>query len=137
MQRCADLVRSDHILYLSGSVKRERAQSLYEKFRSLYPIALTHVQGTRARKHGESTARLLFYWPGDSDQITWVLLRTAGQLPPAAQDAREKWKNALKERLTAPGGYEIFRMTKPQEPKPVWTFRYTREQYAKHRYSIR
>lgn len=137
MQRCADLVRSGHVRYISGAVPRERAQSLYSKFRALYPIRLTHVQATRTRKKGEATARLLFYWSGEDDSISWVLLRTDGKMPPAAEDAREKWRDALKDRLTAPGGYELVRLTKPQEPKPVWTWRYTREQYAKHRDSIR
>jgi len=137
MQRLADLVRSGHVRYLSGEVPRERAQDLYSKFRAIYPsIAFTHVQSTRARKKGESTARLLFYWPGEG-RIAWVLLRTEGQLPPAAQDAREKWRDAIKDRLTAPGGYELVRLTKPQEPKPVWTWRYHRDQYSKHRDSIR
>jgi len=36
-----------------------------------------------------------------------------------------------------PRGYELVRLTKPQEPRSVWTWSYTREQYAKHRDSIR
>lgn len=137
MQRLGDLVRSGHILYLSGEVPPDRAQALYSKFRSFYPsLAFTHVQATRARKKGESTARMLFYWSGEG-RIAWVLLRTDGKLPPAASEAREKWRDAIKDRLTAPGGYELVRLTKPQEPKPVWTWRYERAQYAKHRDAIR
>ena len=127
MQRIADLVRTGHTQYVCGKVPILKANALAKKFDLAYKTNITKLEQSRKRKRGEASARTLFWMPGkDAEEIMWVLLVSPGQLP--AEGEKEKWQDALdrKSRVKVEG-YELVRITKPEEPKPVYSWRYERE----------
>lgn len=128
MQRVADLVRTGHARYVAGSIPVTKAPYLANKLSRLYLTDLTRLEQSRRRARGNASARLLM-WRQEkeaAEQISWLLLVTQGALPTGAE--REKWRDALdrRERIVV-DGYELVRITKPCEPRPVWTWRYRRE----------
>lgn len=126
MQRIADLVRSGHKRYTMGTISIDKAAHLADKFGRLYEPNLPRLQASRRREKGEATARLLWWYDENKPEIlTWILLVTDGQL---MIDGLEKWQDPLepKERIHLTG-YELVRITKPTEPKPVWTWRYDKQ----------
>lgn len=137
MQRVADLVRSGHTRYVQGEVPIERVQALHDKFARLYDINLGHLQASRRRKAGFATARLLILYQEGQDRLLWVLLTTPGKFSVEGIEHLERWRDALQkgERIVVTG-YELKRITKPQEPKPVWTWAYTAERERELREAI-
>ena len=125
MQRIADLVRTGHYSYTCGEIHLSKAQSLYEKFSKFYGCHLNKLTASRLRSTGRCTSRFLAYLPDDSDKIHWILLVTKGDFEYPEIGKLEKWQNAIRDRVTLTG-YELVRLTKPTEPKPVWTWRYTK-----------
>lgn len=126
MQRCADLVRSGHKRYTMGTIDIDKAAHLADKFGRLYEPNLPRLQASRRREKGEATARLLWWYDENKPAIlTWILLVTEGQL---VVDGLEKWQDPIepKQRIHLTG-YELVRITKPTEPKPVWTWRYDKQ----------
>ncbi|QLG88558.1 hypothetical protein HQ393_10060 [Chitinibacter bivalviorum] len=126
MQRIADLVRSGHRRYVMGTISNEKAPFLVEKFTRLYDVNLPRLKACRRREKGSATARLLWWHDENRPAIlTWILLVTDGDL---LIDGLEKWQDPTEPkhriRLT---GYELVRITKRTEPKPVWTWRYDKE----------
>ncbi len=122
MQRAADLVRSGHTAYVQGQVSIEKAGFLAGKFETRYATSVTKLQASRARQTGGSSTRLLLLTQeSDARQLHWLLL----QYPSQTADTAEKWRDALSDRITLTG-YELVRLTKPNESNPVWTWRYTR-----------
>jgi len=126
MQRVGDLVRTGHTLYVTGEVPMDRAADLHEKFCRLYDAGLNKLQSSRRRKLGFLSSRLLVLHQEGARNLVWVLLRTHGNPPVSGTDNLEKWRDAIKDRIIITG-YELVRLTKPTEPKPVWTWRYTKE----------
>ncbi|WP_295403828.1 hypothetical protein [uncultured Thiocystis sp.] len=124
MQRLADLVRSGHRWFVAGNIAPERAGLLAGKFDAHYQVTQTRLQASRARAAGAATFRLLLLHQDDTPELRFWLLRTAGDVPPAA--AREAWQDALEQRLELTG-YELVRLTRPDQATPAWTWRYTRE----------
>lgn len=138
MQRIADLVRSGHTRYVHGEVPIERVQALHDKFARLYDINLSHLQASRMRKAGFATARLLFLFQEGQDRLDWILLTTPGPFVTGAEKF-ERWKNALdrdRDQRVQVTGYVLKRITKPEEPKPVWTWAYTAERERELREAI-
>lgn len=129
MQRIADLVRTDHVNYASGEIPLRKLDSLYKKFAKFYNCHFGKLEASRYRKKGYASARFLAYLPEDSDKAHWILLVSYGDFEFAELGKLEKWRDALKDRINLTG-YELVRITKPTEPKPVWTWRYikSREQ---------
>jgi hypothetical protein len=125
MQRAADLVRSGHIAYVQGQVSIDRAAFLAEKFEVRYAISVTKLQASRARQAGGASTRLLLLAQEScADQLHWLLL----QYPGDVADTTEKWRDAISDRITITG-YELVRLTKPNESNPVWTWRYSRSRH--------
>lgn len=142
MQRISDLVRTGHHRYVQGTVPLEKAGSLYEKFTRLYDVHLDRLQASRKRQKGFATGRLLMM-PVTNDvahenymELCWVLVVTDGKFALDEYEKRERWLNALDDRITF-SGYELVRLTKPQHPKPVWTWRYKKDREQELRESIR
>lgn len=122
MQRIADLIGTGHTQYVQGLVAIEKAGFLAGKFDMRYEICQTKLQASRGRKAGKSSTRLLFLHPTtEATGLQWVLLHFPGETP----EESEKWRNALQDRITVTG-YDLMRITKPKEPRPVWTWRYSR-----------
>lgn len=140
MQRICDLVRSGHHLYVQGELPLERAAFMAEKFERLYDVGLDRLQASRARKGGAATARLFFLSLPDKKNLAWLLLRTEGELSPAASEVKEKWRDAYEDRIKY-DRFEMVRLPRPGQVKPAYTWRYTRDAYDLIRddiiYSIR
>jgi hypothetical protein len=135
MQRIADLVRSGHTRYTMGTIAIGKAAHLADKFSSMYTVNLPRLQAGRRREKGEATARLLWWYDENKPEIlTWILLVTEGQL---MLDGQEKWQDPLesKQRIHLTG-YELVRINKPTEPKPVWTWRYDKQRLEDLRYEV-
>jgi hypothetical protein len=124
MQRIGDLVRSGHSSYVQGRISIEKAGFLVGKFEERYSLSRTKLQASRARQAGQSSTRLLFLLQEGKDELDWVLLHFQG----VTADGSEKWRDALSDRVNVTG-YELVRLTKPEEPRPVWTWRYTKHRH--------
>ena len=132
MQRISDLVGTGHIHYVQGVVDIEKAGFLAGKFEARYTICQTKLQASRSRKAGMPSTRLRFLRRNENTtELDWILL----QAPGGELDKSEKWRNALEDRVSVTG-YELVRITKPNEPRPVWTWRYSRVQHDELRNSI-
>jgi hypothetical protein len=124
MQRVGDLVRSGHTSYVQGRVSLEKAGFLAGKFESRFSICRDNLEASRARRAGLSTSRLILLEQKTDEDLNWILLHRHG----TELDHSEKWRDALKDRVNITG-YELVRITKPEEPKPVWTWRYSRKRH--------
>jgi hypothetical protein len=135
MQRISDLVRTGHHHYIQGQIPLDKAKFLAKKFSDLYETGLSKLDQSRKRKNGFASFRFLAWFDEHNNIVHWILCRTEGQTPDSAK--REKWQDATsKNRIHISGGYELVRLTKPAEPKPVWTWRYTKSHYEGFRESI-
>lgn len=124
MQRISDLVRPGHSSYVQGRISLDKARTLAKKFEERYAISRTKLEASRARRVGLSSTRLLLLHQEGQTELDWILLHHRGDEP----DADEKWRDAISDRINVTG-YELVRLTKPAEPRPVWTWRYTRIRY--------
>jgi hypothetical protein len=124
MQRISDLVRPGHSWYVQGRISFDKARTLVKKFEERYAISRTKLEASRARRVGLSSTRLLLLHQEGQTELDWILLHHRGDEP----DADEKWRDAISDRINVTG-YELVRLTKPAEPRPVWTWRYTRIRY--------
>lgn len=124
MQRVGDLVRSGHTSYIQGRVSVDKAGFLAGKFESRFSICRDNLEASRARRKGLSTSRLILLEQKADEDLSWILLHRHG----AELDRSEKWRDALKDRVNITG-FELVRITKPEEPKPVWTWRYSRKRH--------
>jgi len=128
MQRISDLVRTGHHHYILGQIKPEKAKFLAQKFSENYQTGLSKLEQSRRRKKGFASFRFLAWHDEPNNIVHWVLCRTEGVMPEVA--SREEWQDATsKSRLHVIGGYELVRLTKPDEPKPTWTWRYSKVHY--------
>lgn len=134
MQRVADLVRNGHTRYVQGEVPISKAAALHAKFSRLYDCHLGKLEASRRRKAGFATSRLLLLWQEGADRLSWLLLATEGRFESGA-DKLEAWRDALTDRISLTG-YELVRLTKPQEPRPVWTWRYTKARQEELRLAL-
>lgn len=110
-------------MYVEGQVPAEKAPYFAAKLDALYLVGQNKLQASRHRKLGNASFRLLMLVKEGDAQIHWFLLKTEGKAPTEA--AREKWRNALEDRITMTG-YELVRQTKVGLAKPAYTWRYTR-----------
>lgn len=127
MQRVQDLVRTGHRYYVAGQCDLERLPDLYDKFQRLYDIDATAMQASRMRRAGRCSARMLILLL-PTGRAHWILLRTEGELSPAAKEVRETWRDALAERVSL-DHFELVRMTKPGQKTTSWTWRYEKKRY--------
>jgi hypothetical protein len=130
MQRVADLVRTGHDSYIQGTVQLDKSSALFDKFDRQYDVSLDRVQAHRHRATGQASARLLFLnrlFPDENKkhEILWILLKTAGETSPAA-DNREKWRNAKEDRIEI-DSMELIRVSKAGRKNPVFTWRITKD----------
>jgi hypothetical protein len=124
MQRIGDFVRSGHSSYVQGRISIEKAGFLVAKFEERFSISSTKLEASRSRRAGLSSTRLLLLRQDEQGELDWVLLHFQGSIV----DVSEKWRDALSDRVNVTG-YELVRLTKPEEPHPVWTWRYTKHRY--------
>jgi len=135
MQRLSDMVIGGHHQYISGKIEFQKAYFLASKFESIYQTGLSRLEQSRRRGRGKAAFRWQAWYCETTGIVHWVLLKSTGQMPVEAEG--EKWQDATsRNRLTAPGGYELVRITKPTEPRPVWTWRYSKNYYERLRESI-
>lgn len=73
------------------------------------------------RKNGKASYRLFAYSPID-EQVVLIVLKSDGE----AVEDNEAWSNAYKQPLSLLG-YELVRMTRPEQEKPAWTWRLTQQ----------
>ena len=104
---------------------------LVGKFEGRYSISRTKLESSRARRAGKSSTRLLLLLQEGQGDLDWVLLHVHG----VKLDSSEKWRDAISDRVTVTG-YELVRLTKPDEPRPVWTWRYTKSRHDELRNEI-
>ena len=124
MQRISDLVRPGHSSYVQGRISFDKAGALIKKFEQRYSISRTKLEASRARRVGLSSTRLLLLHQEGQTELDWILLHHRGD----ELDTNEKWRDAITDRINLTG-YELVRLTKPAEPRPVWTWRYSRLRY--------
>ena len=129
MQRVADAVRAGARLYVEGTIPLQKAAFLTQKFASRYELNLTKMADSRARKAKKDVARWIAYY--DGKMVNWILF----YFPGGVQCKEEKWKSVADFRITH-RGYELVKMTKPGEPKPVLTWRYHRDEIQQIRDKI-
>lgn len=135
MQRISDVIRTGHHEYIFGQISLEKSKFLAEKFSKHYDTGLSKLEQSRKRKKGEASFRWLAWLDENTTIVHWVLCKTTGKVPDEA--LREKWQDATsKTRLHVVGGYELVRLTKPEEPKPTWTWRYSKSHYEGLRDSL-
>ena len=136
MQRISDVVRTDHGRYVSGQIQIEKLDNLYGKFCKFYNCHFDKLQASRYRKKGYASARFLAYSPeGDEGLVHWILLVSHGHFEFPELGKLEKWRDALKDKIEVTG-YELVRLTKPTESKPVWTWRYIKNREQELRDAI-
>jgi hypothetical protein len=135
MQRISDLICTGHIFYISGQVEIGKVKSLADKFAKNYETGLSKMEQSRKRKNGFASFRFLAWQEDKNEIVHWVLCRTDGIIPEVGN--KEKWQDATgKSRLNISGGYELVRLTKPNEPKPTWTWRYNKNHYESLRENV-
>lgn len=127
MQRISDSVRRGYGRYIQGEITLEKVGAFAAKMDSLYASAHTPTQAFRLRKAGVATGKLFLWFDKSSERVHWILLLSEGELQ---SEGREVWKNALDVRTAVKlTHYELARITKPLEPKPVLTWRYEKKVY--------
>lgn len=132
MQRIADLVRSGHTQYITGSIPLKKAGFLAFKFENLFQTGRSKLKACLARKNGEASARLLFLHHAENEHLSWILLFKAGVVP---EQSGQKWRDALTDKIVITT-YELVRHTRAGAKKPAWSWRYTPKQYDLLRDSI-
>ncbi len=121
MQRLADLVRSGHYHYVTGSIPVEKAAALAVKLNMFFDVDQGKLLASRQRKKGAASFRLLMFLADGETSVLWFLLRTDGEIPEPA--TREKWRDALSDRIKLTG-YELVRLPRPGSKLPAYTWRY-------------
>lgn len=135
MQRISDYVRLGHVYFICGQIEPSKVKFLSEKFAKNYETGLSKLEQSRKRKNGFASFKFLAWNEENANIVHWILCRTEGTLPDIG--TREKWQDATsKTRLHITGGYELVRLTKPEEPKPTWTWRYSKTHYEDLRESV-
>lgn len=132
LQRLQDGVARGYTHWVAGTVPPKKLKALAEKFARFYRIDRTSLERTRDKAKGIGCARLVVFCPEpkvDATEVVpaaWVLQLTGPDLGKHPAHAVEKLRDCreIGGRLRH-GHYELVRMTKPQQPKPVWTWRLT------------
>ena len=132
MQRIADIVRAGHTQYTTGTIPVNKAGFFAHKFENQFQTGRSKLQACRARKNGESSARLLFLHHAEDEHLTWILLYQAGTAP---DQSGNKWRDALTDKIILTE-YELVRHTRTGSKKPAWSWRYTKKQHDLLRDSI-
>lgn len=132
MQRIADIVRSGHTQYTMGTIPLNKAGFLAYKFEKQFQTWRNKLQACRAKKDGESSARLFFLHQAGNDHLTWVLLFHPGTKP---DQSGQKWRDVFTDKIIVTG-YELVRHTRKGSKKPAWSWRYTQKQHDLLRCSI-
>ena len=119
LQRMADLAARGYVRHVSGEVQPEKAETVVNKFRRLYPLDDSPSQARARRKRGEARCRLTL-WPTDHFTFGWAIQVTEGN---GLIAEREPLQDGCKvrEALQA-GGYELVRLPHPGR-KPAWSWR--------------
>lgn len=137
MQRIADAIRLGYTRYVTGELRPDQVERFVWKISDLYETEVSSATKSRRLAAGKAKSELYFYVPPKRPDVPlyvdWFLLTSHGSLPPGGE--REKWSDATHRYMRLKyDAYELVRLTKPQEPKPVWTWRieprrvnYTRE----------
>lgn len=135
MQRISDLVRSGHHHYIQGQIDPVKVKFLAQKFSMNFETGLSKLEQSRKRKKGSASFRFLAWHDEKNNVVHWILVGTEGEMP--KEGGRENWQDATsKNRIHIVGGYELVRLTKPDEPKPTWTWRYSKSHIQDLRDSV-
>lgn len=128
MQRITDATSAGFLWLVNGTVPAAKWQGVEAKFSARYPeLDRDRFFVHRQRKAGQPVHRLVVFRPESDERVTFYLLATA-------PDELETWLDATNKR-TRPAlwSYAAARLTKPGEPKPVWSWRIQAPEYIKLR----
>ena len=136
MQRVADLVRNNHVRYVTGQIPMKKAVFFAQKMDLYYHCHADKVTAFRQRKLGFCSSRLLFLYTEGNDNLTWILLVTPGEWP-TPHDGKEKWLDPMQpESRVGLTGYELVRHIRKGNADPSWTWRYNSTRYDELRNAI-
>ena len=116
LSRILDSVSKGYNRYMQGTVKASKAESLANKFHSLYGIGCTPAERLVRKSAGAANALLALYWPDAAEDVQWMLLATPGsgleseQLRFVDEKRRPHWL-----------GYELVRHS--ANGRAAWTWR--------------
>lgn len=123
LSRILDSVPKGYHRYILATVSAAKAEALANKFHALYGIGCSPAQRLVRKSKGIANAILAMYWPEGADQVSWMLLATAGtgleseKLRPVDEKPRLNWL-----------GYELVRHS--TQGRTSWTWRRPREEMA-------
>jgi hypothetical protein len=149
LQACDDAARNNH-RYMTGLVDDEKFAELHAKMSRKYDLDLEKVAAYRLRKAGKATCRMLIYklphsYSIENDELglpvpnrfcQWVMFASEGTHP--IGDEGDVWLDFAEDKLTTPGGLEMFRHTRPKDPAnpkkksaaPSWSWRFSADYYS-------
>jgi hypothetical protein len=137
MQRLLDLVQRGYHYYVSGTVPKNRVESLCKKFDELYFISDNARRRSYRKSKGEGNAFLLLCDLEKNGTLHWWLLATNGEHPiHSLEKLFDANHRAQRVRLT---GYELVQLSKDKEKGGGvrWTWRMTDTTYDEWREAIR
>lgn len=123
LSRILDSVPKGYHRYSSNTVSAAKAETLANKFHSLYGIGCSPAQRLARKSKGLANAILTMYWPEGAVEVNWLLLATDGtgleseRLRLVDEKPRLNWL-----------GYELVRHS--SQGRTSWTWRRTREEMA-------
>ena len=123
LSRILDSVPKGYTRYMQGTVKASKAESLANKFHSLYGIGCSPGERLIRKSAGAANALLALYWPDNAEEVQWMLLAT-----PGSGLESEKLELVDSKRRPAWLGYELVRHS--ASGRVAWTWRRTREEMA-------
>lgn len=126
MQRIADMVRSGHTQFTMGTIPLNKAGFLAFKFEQMFHTGRSKLEACRARKNGESSARVLFLHHAEDEHLSWILLYQPGTVP---DQSGQKWLDAITDKIVITN-YQLVRHTRIGSKKPAWSWRYSPKQYG-------
>jgi hypothetical protein len=123
LSRILDSVPKGYTRYTHGTVKASKAESLANKFHSLYGVGRTPAERLVRKSAGFANALLTLYWPDGAEEVEWMLLATPGS-------GLESEKLAFVDSKQRPTwlGYELVRHS--VGGRVAWTWRRPREEMA-------
>jgi hypothetical protein len=128
MQRIADRIKKTSVQYIQGQTKLNKVAFKVVDLASRYPLNLSAMTQSRARKSGHGVYNWLGYFEEATGFVHWVVLYEAGK----TIDRSEAWRNPRLDpvKLT---GYNLVRLARggvgDALKQPSWTWRYTTRQH--------
>ncbi|ORE88772.1 hypothetical protein ATO7_02815 [Oceanococcus atlanticus] len=114
--------------WTGGRVPAAKALNLAAKFAELYGVDLGRNRRYRRRAASKANAQLFFYPIADSQDLAWWLLATDGEGNVHRQE-NLKDTRIKHQRLNWLGEYEVAHHSRPETPKPSYSWRMTAKTY--------